>query len=237
MRNKQQALGLYVSGTYWLTSNAVLHNTFWHVILLQIKDIIYSPSHCLYVKLRGAGVMYILAKKKKNPRSWCHLISTRIDKNSSHYFFSSRRRYCSPKEKQAVVLGEPWLVLPGRLEHGKGARGSCTSSPSLAPFHQGSSREPRELRSGLGYCCMGGDRWETGQDVLTAPPGSRSLNYGERRFFHLLFLSGSPLCSGACDTIYSHGAGGAAFGLIHSKADSTLLTSGVLGGWKTRCRR
>lgn len=65
MRNKQQTLGLYVSGTYWLTSNAVLHNTFWHVILLQIKDTIYSPSRCLYVKSRGAGVMYILAKKKK----------------------------------------------------------------------------------------------------------------------------------------------------------------------------
>lgn len=80
MRNKQQTFGLCVSGTYWLTSNAVLRNTFWHMILLQIKDAVYTPSYtgfALNHKKLELGMFW-----KKIPRSQCHLISIWIDKNS-----------------------------------------------------------------------------------------------------------------------------------------------------------
>lgn len=66
MKTKQQALGLCVSGVYWLASNAALHNAFWHRIVLQITQTIYTPPYTAYVRSQEAGVMYI-------PRSWCHM--------------------------------------------------------------------------------------------------------------------------------------------------------------------
>lgn len=60
---------------------------------------------------------------------------------------------------------------------------------------------------------------------------------GEQHFSHPIFLCSSFLHLGICDRIYSHSFGGAAFKLIHYNPDTTLLTSGLLGQWKTKCKR
>lgn len=64
MKNKQQALGLYVSGAYWLASNAVLHNTFWHMMLLQIKHTIYTPPYAAYMLSLKKQELHIYSGKK-----------------------------------------------------------------------------------------------------------------------------------------------------------------------------
>ena len=63
MKNKQQALGLYVSGAYWLASNAILHNTFWHMILLQIKHTIYTPPYAAYTLSLKKQELYLFPAK------------------------------------------------------------------------------------------------------------------------------------------------------------------------------